>query len=39
MEHKEEFSRIITHKMPLEEGKAAFALLSAGQAFKIILRP
>jgi len=38
-EHRSEFSRVITHRMPLEEGAEAFRLLSSGQAFKIILRP
>lgn len=38
-EHKEEFSRVITHRLPLGQGKAAFDLLAAGQAFKIILKP
>ena len=38
-EHKEEFSRVITHRLPLEEGAAAFDLLSSGKAFKIILKP
>jgi threonine dehydrogenase-like Zn-dependent dehydrogenase len=38
-EHRDIFSRVITHRMPLSEGKAAFGLLSEGKAFKIILRP
>ena len=38
-EHREEFSRVITHRLPLGEGAAAFDLLSSGQAFKIILKP
>ncbi|HWP68281.1 MAG TPA: alcohol dehydrogenase catalytic domain-containing protein [Rectinemataceae bacterium] len=38
-DHKEEFSRVITHRLPLSEGAAAFDLLSSGQAFKIILKP
>lgn len=37
--HKEEFSRVITHRLPLEDGKKAFDLLAAGQAFKIVLHP
>ena len=37
--HRKEFSQVITHRMPLEEGKAAFDLLASGQAFKIILKP
>jgi len=38
-EHREEFSRVITHRMPLAEGAEAFNLLSGGQAFKIVLKP
>jgi len=38
-EHRADFSRVITHRMPLEKGAEAFDLLSSGQAFKIILRP
>lgn len=37
--HREEFSRVISRRMPLEEGEKAFGLLASGQAFKIILRP
>jgi len=33
------FSRVITHRMPLSEGKAAMDLLSRGEAFKIVLEP
>lgn len=33
------FSRVITHRMPLEQGKEAFGLLAEGKAFKIILKP
>jgi len=38
-DHREMFSQVITHRMPLEEGAAAFNLLASGQAFKIILKP
>ena len=38
-DHREMFSQVITHRMPLEEGSAAFSLLASGQAFKIILKP
>lgn len=37
--HKEVFARVITQRMPLEQGKKAFELLAAGEAFKIILTP
>ncbi|HEY9055143.1 MAG TPA: alcohol dehydrogenase catalytic domain-containing protein [Rectinemataceae bacterium] len=35
----EGFARVITHRLPLSEGKAAFDLLSRGEAFKIVLEP
>jgi L-iditol 2-dehydrogenase len=38
-DHREEFSRVITHRMSLGDGEAAFRLLASGQAFKIILKP
>ncbi|MCE5256416.1 MAG: alcohol dehydrogenase catalytic domain-containing protein [Spirochaetaceae bacterium] len=38
-EHREQLSRVITHEFPLEDGKKAFELLAAGQAFKIVLHP
>jgi len=38
-DHGGDFSRVITHRLPLAEGRAAFDLLSSGQAFKIILKP
>ncbi|SLM18755.1 hypothetical protein SPIRO4BDMA_50270 [uncultured spirochete] len=37
--HKEMFSRIITHRYPLERGKEAFDLLASGDALKIVLKP
>jgi L-iditol 2-dehydrogenase len=37
--HRPTFSRVITHRMPLEEGREAFGLLAEGRAFKIILKP
>jgi L-iditol 2-dehydrogenase len=33
------FGRLITLRMPLEAGVAAFGLLESGDAFKIVLRP
>jgi L-iditol 2-dehydrogenase len=33
------FSSVITHRLPLEEGRAGFDLLAAGEAFKVILKP
>ena len=39
MAHRENFSRVITHRMRLEEGREAFGLLAEGRAFKIILKP
>ena len=38
-EHPDIFSRVITHRMPLEKGREAFGLLAEGRAFKIILKP
>lgn len=37
--HKETFSKVITHRMPLAEGLRGFELLGAGEAFKVILKP
>ena len=37
--HPDIFSRVITHRMPLEQGREAFGLLAEGKAFKIILKP
>lgn len=39
IEHRDIFSRVISRRMPLGEGKEAFALLQSGQAFKIVLKP
>ncbi len=33
------YARVITHVLPLEEGRAAFELAASGEAFKIVLRP
>jgi L-iditol 2-dehydrogenase len=33
------FSEVITHRLPLEEGRKGFELLAAGEAFKVILKP
>jgi L-iditol 2-dehydrogenase len=37
--HKEMFSKIITHRYPLERGREAFDLLASGEALKIVLEP
>lgn len=37
--HRETFSKIITHRYPLERGKEAFDLLASGDALKIVLKP
>lgn len=37
--HRETFEKVITHRLPLEEGQKGFDLLAAGEAFKIILKP
>jgi L-iditol 2-dehydrogenase len=33
------FSDLVTHRLPLAEGKAGFELLDSGEAFKIVLKP
>lgn len=35
----EAFSRIITHRIPLEDGGRGFELLSTGEALKVVLKP
>jgi L-iditol 2-dehydrogenase len=37
--HGREFSKIITKRLPLEEGLSAFELLASGKVFKIVLKP
>jgi threonine dehydrogenase-like Zn-dependent dehydrogenase len=37
--HREAFSKLITHRYPLERGKEAFDLLASGEALKIVLKP
>lgn len=37
--HAEEFSKVITHRFPLEQGKESFELLLKADALKIVLKP
>lgn len=37
--HKQLFSKVITHRFPLERGKEAFDLAASGEALKVVLRP
>jgi len=37
--HRDAFSKLITHRYPLERGKEAFDLLASGEALKIVLKP
>ena len=37
--HKDVFSKVITHKFPLEKGKEAFDMLKDAEALKVILKP
>jgi L-iditol 2-dehydrogenase len=33
------FSKVITHRLPLEEGRRGFDLLASGDALKVVLKP
>ena len=37
--NKDSFRQLITHRLPLEEGEKAFAMLQKAEALKIVLVP
>jgi len=37
--HPEEFSKVITHRLPLEQGKEGFELLKKAEPLKLVLKP
>jgi len=37
--NRELFSKVITHRLPLDEGRKGFDLCAEGEAFKVVLKP